>query len=339
MFAIDGTKVNVPWSDDNDRKLGNQTLSIQAKKRRRRRRRRSANSQAHLDLRPQILLTLAWHLGTGLSWSWKLGAVTDSERDHARQLLEELPLGSLLVMDAGFTGYEFWRDVRKAGHQFVVRVGSNVKLLKKLGWKVQVRGEFVSLWPHRVARRQEKPLVLRLLKFQGPKSTIFVATSVLSAHALSDRQLCEIYRQRWGIEGWFRSLKQTFGRRKMRSLIAEHALCELHWSIVGLSLIQLQGVEALVAAGESPQALSEAAAIRIVCSTVMHPDLTVSSLGTLRRRLQTAIVDSYQRSAPKAARHVHRKRKTNAPGKPNILNATKAQQQAARQLQALQRAA
>jgi hypothetical protein len=50
-FAIDGSKVQVPWSHSTDRQLGNRTLSARTKRRRNKRRERSANSRAHLDMR------------------------------------------------------------------------------------------------------------------------------------------------------------------------------------------------------------------------------------------------------------------------------------------------
>jgi hypothetical protein len=242
-------------------------------------------------------------------------------------------------MDAGFTGYEFWSDILQAGHHLVVRVGSNVKLLSKLGWKVRTQGEFVYLWPDQHRKQQAPPLVLRLVSLAGPRHTVYVATTLLSAQALSERQVGELYRQRWGIEGWFRSLKQTFGRSKMRSLTADHALCELQWSIAGLALIQLQGVEALIADGQSPHNLSEAAAIRVVRATILHGDFTCRLLTTLRKRLLDAVLDRYPRRKPKAGHHVHRQRLTTPSGEPQVIPATIIQRRAAKELQALQRAA
>ncbi|MBN2216228.1 MAG: hypothetical protein JW719_02505 [Pirellulales bacterium] len=37
-----------------------------------------------------------------------------------------------MTADAGFVGYDLWKTVLDAGRHLLVRVGSNVKLLKKL---------------------------------------------------------------------------------------------------------------------------------------------------------------------------------------------------------------
>jgi len=50
-----------------------------------------------------------------------------------------------------------------AGHQLLVRVGSNVKLLKKLGY-ARERNGLVYLWPDRAAKKRLPPLVLRLTR-------------------------------------------------------------------------------------------------------------------------------------------------------------------------------
>ena len=60
---------------------------------------------------PQLALTVLYHMGTGLPWAWRTGPGTDAERAHLRSMLATLPSGSLLVADAGFTGYDLLRTL------------------------------------------------------------------------------------------------------------------------------------------------------------------------------------------------------------------------------------
>ena len=48
-------------------------------------------------------------------------------------MLDSLPLNALIAADAGFVGYEFLSSILSSGRHFLVRVGSNVRLLRKLG--------------------------------------------------------------------------------------------------------------------------------------------------------------------------------------------------------------
>lgn len=340
VFAIDGTKVGVPWTKDTDAKLGKHARNRQKKKTKRSKKPgkekvQSANSRAHQEIRPQIMLTLIWNVGTGLPWSWKMGPVSASEREHARELIPTLPPGSLAVEDAGFTGYDFWQSMIREGHHFVARIGSNVKVLKKLGWKVKVKnhGELAHLWPDAQRRNNEKPITIRLVRFQTARTTVVVATTILSQSKLSDEQIAEIYRLRWGIEGWFRCLKQTFGRRVLLSKTAAHAEVELQWSIVGLALIQLHGIKALIDQGLNPHKLSEAEAIRLLQSTVLQIDFAPKTLKILNNRLRSAVIDDYVRTRPKQGCHVHRKKKTKPTGQPEVVTATEEQRRDARRIQ------
>lgn len=73
------------------------------------------------------------------------------------QMILSLPLGSLVAADAGFVGYEYWKALLDAGHDFVIRVGANVKLLKNLGY-ARLHNDLVYLWPDAAAAKGQPPL-------------------------------------------------------------------------------------------------------------------------------------------------------------------------------------
>ena len=99
---------------------------------------------------PQLWLTTMWHVGTGLPWDWRIGPADSSERGHWLEMLPALPPGALMAVDAGFVGYEYTRAVLHSQCHVLLRVGSNVRLLKKLGF-ARERASTVYLWPDREA--------------------------------------------------------------------------------------------------------------------------------------------------------------------------------------------
>jgi hypothetical protein len=117
---------------------------------------------------PQLWLTRLWHVGSGLPWAWRTGPSGASERAHLVTLVPELPAQALRVADAGFVGYEVWQTLLAAGHHFVIRVGANVRLLRQLGW-TRESAQTVYLWPDEAARKEQSPLVLRLVVVQDGK--------------------------------------------------------------------------------------------------------------------------------------------------------------------------
>ena len=158
-LAVDGSRTSVPRTASNEqrfckpakkktknkKKNANKRSRKANQQRSKRRRKKHYNPQA---VGPQMWLTLLWHIGLRLPWCWKVGPSFDSERGHLQAMLDEqtFPENTLFCGDAGFYGYDFWRSILDRGHQFLVRVGSNVRLLTNLG-VVRLRGDVVYCWP------------------------------------------------------------------------------------------------------------------------------------------------------------------------------------------------
>ncbi len=198
VFAADGSRADVPRTRKNEERYSPKSkLSREAQKKRRRRSKRRRSKQEANQRKaniPRIWMTVLWHVGSGLPWDWRTGPSDSSERAHVQEMLPTIPAGSLLTADAGFVGYEFWKAILDAGHQFLVRVGSNVTLLKKLGYARERDGR-VYLWPNRAAKKHLPPLVLRLIVVDGGKHPVYLVTSIL------DRANCRMRRPRKSTAG------------------------------------------------------------------------------------------------------------------------------------------
>jgi IS4 transposase len=294
-------------------------------KRSRKVKRQSQESISKKANSPQMWLTLFWHVGTGLPWAWRTGPSGSSERDHLQEMLPELPKNTLITADAGFMGYEFWDAVMTAGHSFVIRAGANVRLLKKLGFSREYENT-IYLWPDWAAKRDLPPLTLRVVWVHNGKQPMCLITNVLSKKRLSDRQLAQIYKARWGVELFFRTFKQTFGRRKLRSRKAEHAKLEAEWSLVAVWAVCLLAQREIANSGGDPHRLSPAGAIKAIQAVVRHyRNRPESPTDSLRWMLRHALQDDYQRTSSKTARSYPAKRKRKRTGVPKIDNASKLQ--------------
>ena len=252
VFGVDGSRIELPRTRSHEAAYSPSAKRRSKKKKHRRRKTADDAAAAKKAQTPLIWLTILWHAGTGLPWAWRIGATDSSEREHWMQMLPELPAQSLVAADAGYVGYEYVQAVIASGRQLLLRVGSNVRLLRKLGWAKESAGT-VYLWPERAARQNLPPLVLRLVISHNGKHPVYLVTSVLSGTRLSDRQVIDLYRQRWGIELFFRHLKQTFQRRKLRSTSADHARVELEWSLLGLWGLALYAQAVLRQEGLAPE--------------------------------------------------------------------------------------
>jgi hypothetical protein len=279
---------------------------------------------------PQQFLTMMLHLGTGLPWAFVRGEARSSEREHLRKMIGLMPAASLLVADAGFTGYDLLRQVIQDGHSFVIRVGSNVKLLTKLGFVAREFDGLVYLWPKdkqggkdnrgRSRKAASEPLVLRLVTLSDGRSPVHLLTNVLDQARLSAKAMARIYALRWGLELHYRTLKQTMGRRKLLSDSPRQAQAELDWSVIGLWMLGVLSVEALIKEGSSPAKASLASALRVVRGAMSRGGGRCGR-GALLRELKGAVKDEYVRTGSKTARHYPRKKRTRPPGSPIIRTA------------------
>lgn len=322
VMAVDGTRVEAPRTDANLEHFGRRVG------RRRPSRRKSSARKTSQPAAPQVWVTVMWHVGLGIVWDWRRGPTGSSERAHLREMIPALPAGSLLVADAGFQGYEYWQELIKQGHSFVIRVAGHVRLLKGLGFSRRHRN-IVYLWPDKNRRRQEPPLLLRLEQFHDGRRTLWLITNVLDRQRLSTRAMQEIYHRRWGVEVFIRGFKQTFGRGKLRSHAPHNVELELDWSLLALWSLELMAARELISRGESPQQLSTAAALRAIRDT-----LYAATLGCdveLFDRLGAIRHDGYRRQH-KAIRDWPRKKSEAPIGRPIINLANHEQIKAAYEL-------
>ena len=322
-FAVDGSKVAAPWTKANEEKLGKKGRKPKGKKCQRK----------ETDLRPQLSLTLLWHVPLGLPWAWKHGGLAEGERTQFRDLLSVLPKNALIIADAGFVGYDLWNTIKDGGRHFLIRVGANVELLHSLvpGCDIQRDGAIVWLWPDGQRKQAAPPLKLRLITIQKGRQTWHLVTSLLDPESLSETQAATLYGKRWGIECGFRTLKKTYECGKMRSYTPECAGAELDWSLLSLWMVSLLTKEELHEAKIDPECYSPAAARKLIRRELRRQAEGKEQLDV--SELQTAVKDSYKRKSSKTARHDQRKKHDPPPKSPRFKKATTAQRQAAKLLE------
>lgn len=334
-LGADGSKLQLARTRSNEARYAPaKTRAQQGKKRRPTKRRqlsRPARAQRARDKKadsPQMALTLVHHLGVRLPWDWRLGRSDSSERQHLLDLIPQLPSEALVVADCGFVGYEFWSALLASNRHFVIRVGGNVRLLKKLGLARESQGT-VYLWPDKAAKRKQPPLRLRLVEVQDGRRSWSLVTSVLQPRRLSDRQVAQLYGYRWRIELFFRHFKQTYGRAKLRSHKGAHSECEAEWSLLGLWTMLLHARLQLPEPDRSR--LSVARVLRAFGQALDAYQCRPEPGEALGELLAQAVIDPYRRR-DKTSREYPRKKYERPAGSPRILKATATQRQRVQQV-------
>lgn len=339
-IAMDGSRATTPRTKSNERAFcaknyGKGKTAKYRKKKTKGMRRRKNKKAPPQPQGPQIWITLMWHIGLGVPWCWKLGPSNASERTHVMEMLRSghFLKNTLFVGDAGFVGYDFWKQIMDRGHDFLVRVGGNVRLLRDLGYYTEKRKDIVYCWPGNAMSKKLPPLVLRLVYCRIGRKKVCMLTSVLDEQELSNTEIVELYKQRWGVELEFRALKQIFERRKLRSRNSERALVEMQWSIFAMAVIELFVLkEQLASRGANPKKASFAKSLRAVRRSLNHLTHRPAEVSDLRTFLQESVIDNYERSGSKAARYKPKTKDKPSCGLPKIIRATAAHRKKLKQL-------
>lgn len=91
-LAVDGSRVSTPRTAANEQAFcaANYGRSASAKQRAKKRRKNGVaqRKKKSQPVKPQIWLTLVWHMGLRLRWCWRTGPSNSSERAHFQDLLK-----------------------------------------------------------------------------------------------------------------------------------------------------------------------------------------------------------------------------------------------------------
>jgi len=321
-LAVDGSKMQAPRTAANQGAFSAASPSGIRSGGRRYQSRANASKAATV----QVLMTVFWHLTTGLPVRWKVTGGTGSERKSVAELLEELPANARLIGDAEYVGYPLWTAIIESGRSFLFRIGSNVTFLKNLG-RYRLQDGCVYFWPEKAMRGGQPPLLLRLFRLHNGRRTIYLVSNELE---MSESTARELYTGRWGVEVFFRSIKQSCQQTKLHCGEPHNVLAELNWTLLGIWSAMFLGKQTLHEQGVPLQRLSLVKIIRAF--TAVLRQIVASGLSTplLTDLLAASLLsDESARTTSKRSRHYPRKKKRKRCGAPHLKSPTKLQRRTA----------
>jgi hypothetical protein len=273
---------------------------------------------------PTLWVTALVHLRLGLPWAWRLGKGTASERSHLLQMLGLLPAAALLIADAGYYGFHLAQQLVEKKICFLLRMSSNVTLYTTQTVALErYREGLVYYFPGR-KEKQEKPLLLRLIRIRGKKrkQDVWLLTNVLEPARLSMASAARFYRWRWENEGQFRAYKRTLAKVKMVSRSVRLVHREAEGSLLALQLMLAQGVLAMRPAtrGDSAPVCSPRKVLLAIRQEMYG--LRRRGHAPYYERLQQAQRERRERHSLKAIRSWPRRKPHKAPKPPKLLTLT-----------------
>jgi hypothetical protein len=306
-YGCDGTRLECPRTQQLEEDLGRASKAGSA---------------------PMLWITALVSLRTGVLWSWRLGTARASERQHLRDLLEDLPRAPrapvLLVCDAGYVGYELIRDLLGQGRSFLIRLSSQAKLYSDEGVAVATfREGLFWYWTDEAERAKQPPLRVRVIRVVSPKRKhdVWLVTDVLESGRLSAESAGRLYRMRWESECFFKTYKRVVKDICLVSETTAMVVREAEGSLLACQLLLAQGALALkeggARAGRDADKCSAAGVLREIrreFEAVAKPLPKTS----FRVRLQGTGRDRRPRSSAKVRKEHPRRKKHQMPRPPRL---------------------
>jgi hypothetical protein len=132
--------------------------------------------------------------------------VHQNEKVVARDLLEHVPVGSLLLADLGYFAFAWFDDLTQRGYFWIsrLRAKTSYTVLHTFYQAEGVLDAVVWLGAYRADRAGQ---AVRLVSFSHGGKTWSYLTNVLDPTRLSIVQISQVYARRWDIEMMFNMIK------------------------------------------------------------------------------------------------------------------------------------
>lgn len=305
-FAVDGSQFAVPRTSKN-------LAAFAATSRKSKSSYKNAADYAKAKT-TQISVVLCMHLGTGFPTFWSLGGSADSERGQLLRMLDRLPENARLVLDAYYFGFDFWNELINHGKTFVVRAGKNIDLLGELSMQGQVkcRGDLVLYWPQNAIEAGRDPIVLSLVTVMVGRKKMFLLTNELT---LTDKQMADLYGQRWGVEVFFRTVKQSYERAKLLSRTPENAKQELQWTLLSIWIALSEGAASIPAGRRLSPVRVLRQLVKLVLAVSRH---SAQNLNFRYELSGCTLADESSRNSDKNSSSYPRKKRKRQTGEPTV---------------------
>lgn len=222
VLAIDGTRLNLPNTEELEREFGAQTSQGAPQV--------QALASGLYDIQNKVMVDV------------RISSCLSNERTHAAELIKKLQerpdLKNLIVMDRGYPSAELLHQLQNEGHAYVVRCCTEfVKGMKLSGDDCII--------DHRFARMKKQPLKLRIVKVRLSEEKVEILATNLLSPVFSVEKLAQIYRMRWGIETSYDNIKnklcvENFSGTSRIAVLQDFYATMFLWNLTGMLAFELK---------------------------------------------------------------------------------------------------
>lgn len=251
--ALDGTTMEVPDTEENERAFGRPYAA----------RGESAT--------PRVRVAGLLETGTHVLFAAALANYYTGEKTVAQLLLEHLKPGMLCLADRLYPGYELWKQTCDTGAQLVWRIRKRVRLqlVESLADGSYLARMYLK-WDR--DRPVGQPVLVRGIDYEveGAKERFRLITSILDPNEAPAQELAELYRERWEFETALDEFKTHLrgARTVLRSQRPELVRQEIYGLLLAHFALRCVMNDAALRGGRDPDRISFLHTVRVVRRTL-----------------------------------------------------------------------
>lgn len=130
-----------------------------------------------------------------------------NERDLARQLIADLPVGSLILADRGYFSFPWFDYLTDSGYYWIARIPTKVTTVPHHTFYADGSVSDTLVWLGKY-RSDRAKYAVRMVTFPLSGQTMRYLTNVNDPHQLPMTQIAQLYARRWDIELAFKVIKR-----------------------------------------------------------------------------------------------------------------------------------
>jgi hypothetical protein len=123
----------------------------------------------------------------------------ENEKRHARDLLQQLPTGSLILADLGYVGFQWFDDLTDGGYHWISRLRekTSYREIHTFYQHGETFDGIIELGAYRADRAKH---AVRLVQFRVGSTLYRYITNVRDPRTLSLKAMAQLYARRWDFE-------------------------------------------------------------------------------------------------------------------------------------------
>lgn len=205
---------------------------------------------------PQVLVVALVDVLTRTPIAWECMLPGQGERIAAKRLMTHLNPKTILLADRGFPSREIIDKLTKNNIKFIIRMTSGKSAFSEVSHFLETGGKDRKIMMRAGKGRSAVEIQARLLRGHpdgqstNASNEWIIITNLARNTRWKRSTIMELYHQRWGIETFFRELKNIFGADHFHSHSLEGIKTEISMAMLASALISGAEMIAMVVRSE-----------------------------------------------------------------------------------------